>query len=139
MLVLGLVCIHDSETYAISRASRRIRQLSEHVTQSISLSNIKPPLCVEGRPALRLLKPTVTNLAIGDSLLPDWRHLSDGNLEAVNEFGGADRDRTGDPLLAKQVLSQLSYSPLWVPAARWLAWVDSNYRPHPYQGCALTN
>jgi hypothetical protein len=30
----------------------------------------------------------------------------------VNEVGGADRDRTGDPLLAKQVLSQLSYSPL---------------------------
>ena len=28
--------------------------------------------------------------------------------------GGADRDRTGDPLLAKQVLSQLSYSPLLV-------------------------
>ena len=26
-------------------------------------------------------------------------------------IGGADRDRTGDPLLAKQVLSQLSYSP----------------------------
>ena len=28
--------------------------------------------------------------------------------------GGADRDRTGDPLLAKQVLSQLSYSPVLV-------------------------
>ena len=27
------------------------------------------------------------------------------------KFGGADRDRTDDPLLAKQVLSQLSYSP----------------------------
>ena len=26
--------------------------------------------------------------------------------------GGADRDRTDDPLLAKQVLSQLSYSPI---------------------------
>jgi hypothetical protein len=25
--------------------------------------------------------------------------------------GGADRDRTDDPLLAKQMLSQLSYSP----------------------------
>jgi hypothetical protein len=25
--------------------------------------------------------------------------------------GGASRDRTGDPLLAKQVLSQLSYGP----------------------------
>ena len=28
-----------------------------------------------------------------------------------HDSGGADRDRTGDPLLAKQVLSQLSYSP----------------------------
>ena len=28
-------------------------------------------------------------------------------------LGGADRDRTGDPLLAKQVLSQLSYSPTY--------------------------
>ena len=27
-------------------------------------------------------------------------------------IGGAERDRTADPLLAKQVLSQLSYSPL---------------------------
>ncbi len=26
-------------------------------------------------------------------------------------FGGRGRDRTGDPLLAKQVLSQLSYTP----------------------------
>ena len=32
--------------------------------------------------------------------------------------GGADRDRTGDPLLAKQVLSQLSYSPLLVLCER---------------------
>jgi hypothetical protein len=28
---------------------------------------------------------------------------------------GADRDRTGDPLLAKQVLSQLSYRPEGLP------------------------
>jgi len=27
------------------------------------------------------------------------------------EHGGASRDRTDDPLLAKQVLSQLSYGP----------------------------
>ena len=26
-------------------------------------------------------------------------------------FGGRGRDRTGDPLLAKQMLSQLSYTP----------------------------
>ena len=30
----------------------------------------------------------------------------------MDGIGGADRDRTGDPLLAKQVLSQLSYSPI---------------------------
>ena len=40
---------------------------------------------------------------------------SNGNHEQVTSpkkmIGGADRDRTGDPLLAKQVLSQLSYSP----------------------------
>ena len=51
--------------------------------------------------------------------------------------GGAERDRTADPLLAKQVLSQLSYSPIKVSRKRWWAWIDSNYRPHPYQGCAL--
>jgi hypothetical protein len=68
-------------------------------------------LC-RGRPALGLLKPAAADLAIDYNLLPDRRHLNGGNLEAVNEFGGADRDRTGDPLLAKQVLSQLSYSPM---------------------------
>ena len=56
--------------------------------------------------------------------------------------GGAERDRTADPLLAKQVLSQLSYSPIFPaasPRRRWWARVNSNYRPHPYQGCALTD
>jgi hypothetical protein len=32
-------------------------------------------------------------------------------VRPLAEAGGADRDRTDDPLLAKQVLSQLSYSP----------------------------
>jgi hypothetical protein len=35
-----------------------------------------------------------------------------GKCFAIKEkFGGRGRDRTGDPLLAKQVLSQLSYTP----------------------------
>ena len=29
-------------------------------------------------------------------------------------FGGDERVRTDDPLLAKQVLSQLSYAPVWL-------------------------
>ena len=69
-------------------------------------------------------------------------------------FGGDDRDRTDDPLLAKQVLSQLSYAPNpeLSPARRslassppapeaphWWAREDLNLRPHAYQACALTN
>jgi hypothetical protein len=61
--------------------------------------------------------------------------------------GGGGRDRTDDPLLAKQVLSQLSYAPRPSrPTAlkqefqrRWWAREDSNLRPHAYQACALTN
>src|SRR5690554_6121780 len=39
------------------------------------------------------------------------RHRTTATRLAQTGTGGADRDRTGDPLLAKQVLSQLSYSP----------------------------
>ena len=50
-------------------------------------------------------------------------------------FGGGERDRTDDPLLAKQVLSQLSYT----PNMYWWVWLDSNQRPPPYQDGALTD
>ena len=33
--------------------------------------------------------------------------------------GGDERDRTADPLLAKQVLSQLSYTPALLESKRW--------------------
>jgi hypothetical protein len=32
-------------------------------------------------------------------------------MNSKRKIGGRGRDRTGDPLLAKQVLSQLSYTP----------------------------
>ena len=39
--------------------------------------------------------------------------------------GGAGRDRTDDPLLAKQVLSQLSYSPAVDPGGSgWIRTID---------------
>ena len=44
-------------------------------------------------------------------------HLSYRPRLSAKPTGGADRDRTGDPLLAKQVLSQLSYSPTGIPGA----------------------
>ena len=51
--------------------------------------------------------------------------------------GGAGRDRTDDLKLAKLPLSQLSYGPIPILEG-WWARVDSNYRPHAYQACALT-
>ena len=48
--------------------------------------------------------------------------------------GGGERDRTDDLLLAKQALSQLSYTP-----KNWWVWLDLNQRPHAYQACALTS
>ena len=62
--------------------------------------------------------------------------------------GGDEEIRTPDPLLARQVLSQLSYTPrllcflvivFCVFKLYWWAQVDSNHRPHAYQACALTS
>ena len=50
-------------------------------------------------------------------------------------IGGGERDRTDDLLLAKQALSQLSYT----PDKNWWVWLDLNQRPHAYQACALTS
>ena len=41
------------------------------------------------------------------------------------KLGGADRDRTDDPLLAKQVLSQLSYSPVGIFLDMQVSCVDA--------------
>ena len=66
-----------------------------------------------------------------------WGHL----VLNFGITGGANRDRTGDLLLAKQALSQLSYGPdfVGVRVGPWWVWVDLNHRPHAYQACALTN
>ena len=62
--------------------------------------------------------------------------------------GGGEGTRTPDPLLAKQVLCQLSYTPTTVEGASsqcrstqsaWWAWEDLNFRPHAYQACALAS
>jgi hypothetical protein len=83
------------------------------ITQSISLSNIQTCSSYRGGPPSGGGKPAV-------SVSKDWRPVSKsaslalngGDWETANESGGAERDRTADPLLAKQVLSQLSYSPM---------------------------
>ena len=74
--------------------------------------------------------------------------LSDELDYQMLKAGGARRDRTDDLLNANQALSQLSYGPNRFQGIasggypthhkEWWAWYDSNVRPHPYQGCALT-
>ena len=40
------------------------------------------------------------------------RFILHEHRRSTTEIGGGERDRTDDPLLAKQVLSQLSYTPV---------------------------
>ena len=137
-------CIRVIATKVLPAASRqpvRGTQARCAITQSISLSKNQKHLCVEihspeaWKPNQPAKLDKLTNLFPGRCPVCTGRPT--GNSECD---GGAERDRTVDPLLAKQVLSQLSYSPTcWNLRLRWWAWVDSNYRPHPYQGCALTN
>lgn len=96
-------------------------------------------------------------LLLGGRGLPDSfdaMSLAGGGFETL--FGD-DRDRTGDPRLAKAVLSQLSYIPKReqrsvarlalrpahhggiTAAFKWWAIQDLNLRPHAYQACALTS
>jgi hypothetical protein len=75
----------------------------------------------------------------GSHELASSRVVSSGGLA-----GGASRDRTGDLLVANQTLSQLSYGPSLIVTRRkgaklWWVWEELHPRPHPYQGCALTN
>ena len=67
---------------------------------------------------------------------------------AARPVHGDERVRTADLLVANQPLSQLSYVPRPIqsrvpvcPGQRWSqwAWLESNQRPCPYQGHALTN
>ncbi len=59
------------------------------------------------------LKNATTLLPEGqDVSVPQYAHIRPLALCSRHPTGGARRDRTADPLLAKQVLSQLSYGPL---------------------------
>ena len=60
------------------------------------------------------LEPSTSRLSGGRSNLLSYKPLSIRRLayRVPSSHGGDNRDRTDDPLLAKQVLSQLSYTPV---------------------------
>ena len=97
------------------RLAANLYEYSNHVTQSISLSNIYASLFKE-KPSPEAVETCPPTLSEENSCEPASRLPPDFDRNAILKqrirLGGADRDRTGDPLLAKQVLSQLSYSPI---------------------------
>ena len=73
------------------------------------------------------------------------KHSASRMLRFDLKFGGDSRVRTGDLLLARQALSQLSYIPNYLYQIRprgfffWWARVGSNHRPYDYQSYALAS
>ena len=74
--------------------------------------------------------------------LSDWCGLEQDRILRCGSrrlgVGGDEETRTPDPLLAKEMLCQLSYVPI-ATRGWWWAFLDSNQRPLPYQGSALTS
>ena len=58
------------------------------------------------------LEPPTSRLSGVRSNLLSYEPISFGVALPPAPHGGDERDRTDDPLLAKQVLSQLSYTPI---------------------------
>ena len=84
-------------------------------------------LC-DSRFALNRLRPLVGS----SGLEPPTSRLSgvrSNHLSYEPIFGGDERVRTDDPLLAKQVLSQLSYTPIKSTPSRTLLRAECSYEP----------
>ena len=139
---LRLVCSTQSHLLFRQRNNMSTTTKLLKNSRSFECSNRKLPLAVSfDRRTNQATFGTIFNWSTAGSVSPCIR---------VN--GGGERDRTDDPLLAKQVLSQLSYTPeetrCITTSARhgfpwtlceWWVWMDSNHRPPPYQDGALTS
>ena len=130
--------LHISELLKSGRLFRHARRRSESCQHVIDASPADAMLATAA--GAKRSEP-------GAATIKCWNSAKELN-EAKR--GGAEEDRTPDLLRARQALSQLSYGPFELArngacetgihaAERWWVWVDLNHRPHPYQGCALTN
>ena len=65
---------------------------------------------------------------------PHWKPqlVSCASFAQLKKVGGDERVRTDDPLLAKQVLSQLSYTPTVIPAFVLLPFESALQHPQNY-------
>ena len=65
-----------------------------------------------------------------------WQPEAANPLIEMKEFGGRGRARTADPLLAKQVLSQLSYTPTGRSRKSRIPWCRQKMQRPPLPMCA---
>ena len=104
-------CLNDTSKLGESSDACYVPSCQRAQTRPQRLAGIKS-FCVrsyiqkESMVGLGGLEPPTSPLSGARS-----NHLSYRPGQLSQSLGGADRDRTDDPLLAKQVLSQLSYSP----------------------------
>ena len=82
----------------IERLPRQITNLSAHEVRTNLLFTMSNRTGSKPKPA-------------ANSYANDPIYLPMSSRHPFKKVGGAGRDRTDDPLLAKQVLSQLSYGP----------------------------
>ena len=132
--------IQSAETYPVVKVRHARRRTSRRVRPK-SLR----------RPAIRWSMACHTRGGHGSEARcgtrPVWeREISGDGTRSIrfastgwrSDGGGDEETRTPDPLLAKEMLCQLSYVPAPV-GGEWWAILDSNQRPLPYQGSALTS
>ena len=85
---------------------------------------------------LNLLHDGFDLLIIFDQCISDYNHR---NLHGTKKddfhrlISGAKEDRTPDPLLAKQVLSQLSYNPKCLVSIALIISFEKRFRTHFFQ------
>jgi hypothetical protein len=87
---------------ACPHTSERLSEARDTPNSGHSAIQLHPTGIPSSGVALIVCKQTTAAMTAPSGRLANW---------AANGAGGDDRDRTGDPLLAKQVLSQLSYAP----------------------------
>ena len=111
-------------TYSFHNGWRRIRTFEGGANRFTVC-----PLWPLGNPSIKPIN--------GLEPLTCWLQISCSANWAISAYleNGTNRARTCDPLLVRQVLSQLSYDPKLLKRPRR----DSNPRPPPWQGGALTN
>jgi hypothetical protein len=149
--LLRTVPLCDASRRRQSRPPRSHSQI--HFTRSINTRPDTRPQRGQPRPMRNTRENRSSPNAMGSEVrsqtLDPFRSLIAPTFDWSRRISGGERDRTDDLLLAKQALSQLSYTPVsgirnllsdprcLIPG--WWAREDLNLRPHAYQARALTS